>query len=541
MLLQSYSYPLSMFCSEDRRFTTDIHSTMSNKRFQIASFLLFTTLFLCSIDSAVAQKQVPVVDISSPYHSLLTQLYFLQEDSYDPAKAAKVIPNSADSTQRVKWTIRLKKIYDGKGLFVYLNKVPENATYRDSLSQRNVYTPFPHELPGVYLEKNLFGWQYSAETMRNIDEIYREAFPYGTHLLIDSIDTRGGRKFLGLSTWQYLGLVILFFLAIIAYFVLDWFLRVIVFRLVRKHLKLSEKGSKLLKTIVHLLSVFLCIFLIKIVLPVIQLPIQGSKIVILCLVIAIKIIWIAIFFHVIGLIAEYLQFAAEKTETKLDDQFVPLLTKIVKIVIVVIGIMSILKSLNVNITALIAGVSIGGLALALAAQDTVKNLIGSVMIFIDKPFQVGHYIMGSGFEGTVREVGFRTTRIETADTSIIAVPNGSIVNDSVTNLGVRRMRLFKLQLSIAMNTPTHKIELFIFRMKEYLRSDPKINPDNILVNLTAIKDSSLSILIRSHLLTADYAEELQIKEGINLAVLKITQDSSIELAYPTQTIHLQKD
>ncbi|MBK7344509.1 MAG: mechanosensitive ion channel [Saprospiraceae bacterium] len=107
----------------------------------------------------------------------------------------------------------------------------------------------------------------------------------------------------------------------------------------------------------------------------------------------------------------------------------PILRKTAQIGLVIVILIPILRLLEVNLTALIAGLSIGGIALALAAQDTVKNLISSALIFFDKPYQIGDYIVAGGVEGTVVEIGFRSTRMMTIDSSIIAVPNSNMIND----------------------------------------------------------------------------------------------------------------
>ena len=128
---------------------------------------------------------------------------------------------------------------------------------------------------------------------------------------------------------------------------------------------------------------------------------------------------------------------AEKTVSTLDDQLIPLLRKFLKAVVLVLGAVWILSRLDFNVTALLAGVSLGGLAFALAAQDTLKNMFGSLLIFLDKPFQVGDWIQADSIDGTVEEVGFRSTRVRTFANSVIYVPNGKLSDMMVNNMGMR--------------------------------------------------------------------------------------------------------
>ena len=204
----------------------------------------------------------------------------------------------------------------------------------------------------------------------------------------------------------------------------------------------------------------------------------------------------------------------------------------VQAVIILWAIFQALNLLEVNVTALIAGVSIGGLAIALAAQDTVKNLIGSAMIFVDKPFQIGDFIDLGGFAGTVEEVGFRTTRIRKSDSSIVAVPNGVIANQAITNLGVRVYRLFQTQLGVVYGTSPEAIQLFTDSLKQLIEAHPNTQKEGYYVHLTTLADSSLGIMFRVALDVPDYATELKVKEQLLLSILRIANTLGISFAFP---------
>ena len=203
----------------------------------------------------------------------------------------------------------------------------------------------------------------------------------------------------------------------------------------RARVKSETIDPKKILKIAHAISMLFLVWFARLFVPVLQLPIALAEWSILGLNIFITVIVVILLLRVVSLVVDYASKFVEQTESKMDEQLMPIINRLVQVIIILGGLIEIFKLLNVNLTALIAGVSIGGLALALAAKDTAANLIGSAMIFFDRPFQIGDYIVGSGFEGTIVEVGFRTTRIQQIDTTITSVPNGSIANMVIANKG----------------------------------------------------------------------------------------------------------
>ena len=124
----------------------------------------------------------------------------------------------------------------------------------------------------------------------------------------------------------------------------------------------------------------------------------------------------------------------QRTDNEMDDQLLPVVIRILNIVVVGTGLVYTLTVFNINLTAILAGLSVGALALALAAQDTVKNFLGSVTVFVDKPFKIGDYIKVNGVEATVESVGIRSTRLRTPDRSLVTIPNGELSNMTIDNL-----------------------------------------------------------------------------------------------------------
>lgn len=503
--------------------------------------ILLSLVWLLFASSALfAQNaQAPEVSLESPYNTMYVHLYYLQVDSYEPAQAAVTLFRTGDSLTNISNSIKLKQIFDGNGLFVRLNQLPQEPNFMDSTTQKPYYTPFPEELPDVYLEKINEQWLFSEETVKMIPSLHKKTYPLGTDRLLTLLPQMGQQRFLGLATWQYLSLVIIFLLGWIAYKILAGLLLPIVRRLLGSYLQLEFLENDKLIKVVRAISLVFLFWFIRIIVPVLQLPIAAAEVVILVLKIILTVFLVVLGIRLVRLAMDYAMHFAQGTEQRMDEQLVPIIRRSLMIVFVIIGVFHILRLLDVNIAALIAGVSIGGLALALAAQDTVKNLIGSAMIFFDRPFQIGDYIIGGGVEGTVKEVGFRTTRIQTSDTSIISVPNGTIANVAITNKGVRVYRLLATTLTLTYNTSPDLIEKFIEGLRRMILEHPMTKKEDYYVHLSALDASSLNILFRTYVETDAYATELMVKEQFLLGILRLAHSLNVQFAFPSSTIYVE--
>ena len=179
----------------------------------------------------------------------------------------------------------------------------------------------------------------------------------------------------------------------------------------------------------------------------------------------------------------------------MDEQLIPIIRRTLQGIVLAGGLIQVLSILEVNVTTLIAGISIGGLAIALAAQDTIKNLFGSLTIFMDKPFQIGDWINFSGVDGTVEEVGFRSTRVRTFANSLVYVPNGKLADMVVNNYGLRAFRRFKMTLTITYNTPPLLIEKYVEGVRAIIANHPAVRKPGFEVHLNSMSNSSLDILV----------------------------------------------
>ncbi len=468
----------------------------------------------------------------SPYQAVYNHLFYLQPDSFNPEQAARSIHGVEDVEERKKLAVRLKQVLDGKGLKVNLKILPRDNNYRDSSNLKMKYVLFPDYLPEVSVEKIKDGWYYSTGTVSLIEMLHKETYPLGSDWLMNLMPRFGHSKVAGLFVWQVVGFGILFLLAFILYLILLKVFQGFIRRVSATRLGTEYLRPKLILKIARYGSMLFAMYFFRIFLPVLHLNIHISEWANKAITIFSAVLFILLALRLVDFVLLYFEKFAKSTASTMDDQLVPIVRRLLDVLIVIWGVIYILNTLNVNVTALIAGVSIGGLALALAAQDTVKNLIGSLMIFVDRPFQIGDSVTFSGGTGTVEEVGFRSTRIRTIENSLIAVPNGKLVNEVIDNKGLRKYRLFRAQLALKMETPPARIDQFIAGVRKILEEYPNTNKDILEVHLNGIDQSALQVLLMTYLDVPGWGQEMAAKHELYILILKLAKEVEVEFAVP---------
>ena len=233
-------------------------------------------------------------------------------------------------------------------------------------------------------------------------------------------------------------------------------------------------------------------------------------------------------------IDEFLVPLVEKTETDLDDQLLPIVRKSISISIWILAIVIGLNNAGYDVTALIAGLGIGSLAFALAAKDSVGHVFGGFILFTDKPFTINDRIIVQGYEGVVKEVGVRSTRIQTLDGRIVTLPNGSIANDSIINVSMEKGRKITIDLGLTYDTTPEKMQLAMDLLKKISKENINIDETRTTVYFNAFGDFALSI--RYFYYIKKGANVYNSINDVNMEVLKQFNKHGLEFAFPTQTI-----
>jgi MscS family membrane protein len=216
----------------------------------------------------------------------------------------------------------------------------------------------------------------------------------------------------------------------------------------------------------------------------------------------------------------------------------PLGRKIAKVALLGVGLVAILSELGFQVGSLLAGLGIGGLALALAAQKTVENLFGSVSIGVDQPFRVGDFVRIEDLLGNVESIGLRSTRIRTLDRTLVTIPNGKLADQRIETFAPRdRIRLL-VTLGLDYATTAEQMRAVLAGIERALRAHPRIWPDGVSVRFVAFQDSALAVEVVAWFQTADFAEFTAIRQELFLSFLEIVERAGTSIAFPTRTVRL---
>ncbi|MGI6588277.1 MAG: mechanosensitive ion channel family protein [Peptococcia bacterium] len=229
----------------------------------------------------------------------------------------------------------------------------------------------------------------------------------------------------------------------------------------------------------------------------------------------------------------------EKANIEVDKVLAPFLSKCLKVILVLIAFTIIAQEWNYDINGLIAGLGLGGLAFALAAKDSLANIFGGMVIILDKPFSIGDTIETPSVEGTVEEMGFRSTKIKTFAQASVTVPNSTLANEAITNWSKRGKRRIDFELRVAYNTPKEKLEKCITRIKEMLQQHSDIHQETIFVGFDCFDENSINIYLYFFTITTVWGEYMQVKEDVNFKILQILEEEGVSIAFPSRDLYFQ--
>ncbi len=226
-------------------------------------------------------------------------------------------------------------------------------------------------------------------------------------------------------------------------------------------------------------------------------------------------------------------------DIELDQTLIPFLSKFARLLVIIFTFTIVAQEWNYDINGLIAGLGLGGLAIALAAKDALANIFGGIVIIIDKPFKIGDWISTSNLEGTVEDVTFRSTKIRTFADSVVTVPNSTLANEAITNWSRMDKRRITFNLGVAYATPKNKLENCIAKISAMLYNHPDIHKETIFVNFDKFSESSLDIFLYFFTITTNWGEYLKIREDIHLKIMGILEEEGVSIAFPSRSIYIE--
>lgn len=507
-------------------------------------YLIF---FLLNTFIGFAQQQVQP-NLDSPNSALYTHMYFLQPDTYEPEKAALLIHNK-QKNESIDIAIRIKKIYDGKGIVLNFAKIPADPNFTDTIKDplsgfvkiEKKYFPAPKELPQIYLVKYGNKWGYSGESIAAIDELYLQIFKYDFTYLERRFPEIFSKSYKGVVIWKPIIVLFIVALSIIIFYVLRFLLNLL-FRVINKLLIKNKTDlgpiDKIRKVTRPLIFIIIIEFL-KNILPSLQLLRLNTGL-FLMLNIAETVFWVFFAINLLRFIIAYYNYLNIKPDTRLQEQLSPIIIKVLNSFIILLGFLHLLTLFGVDPATVLAGASIGGIAVAFAAQDSVKNLIGTFVIFLDKPFHIGDWVEIGSVIGTVEKVGLRSTIVRAADTSVFQIPNSKVAEVEINNKGLRIFRRYQTELGIRYDTPPELVQGFVHGIREIVKAHPDTRDESYNVEFTGFGDSALLILVNVYFKDLDWGVEQSSKHRLHMAIVKLAKALGVEFAFPSSTVIIEQ-
>lgn len=536
-------------------------------RIRIVFLLLFTFVISAVVPGrspAFAQTPVPTPgelhkaeeadpDLSSPQQVMKTFLTAMQQLGEGRTEKMEVALKTMDLGDILEFA----REEQGRRLaFKLLGIINRTKFDRKRIPDYSEGEPFTlRESPEgkITIQKYGLNWRFSRATVGNIPGIFAavEEEPLvkeATATVLPDVrdewvnirrhipEALKGRSFY-LEDWQWPGILAAVFVSCFIGFLCYHLLKLLTGLLVRKLKFLST--SKSIARFVRPLSFLIGAFLLHLFLLILDLP-PAFYARALRVLEVIKII--AVFFvlyRLVDLITEMIQLKPGKIFSGSDEVLLPLLRTAARVILALVGIVLLADLFSLNVTGVVAGLGLGGLAIALAAKDTVENLFGSITVLLDRPFKVGDSVSINGTQGAVEQIGLRSTRLRTPEHSLLTIPNSKLISAVVDNLGARRFWRTRLTLSITYETPPQKIEAFCAGIREMLKSHPQARRD-FVVHFNEFASSSLNILVQAYFQVTGFAEDLANKERFFLDIIRLANHLGVEFAYPTQ-VSYQKE
>ncbi|MDR9418670.1 mechanosensitive ion channel family protein [Gracilimonas sp.] len=475
--------------------------------------------------------------LTNPQRAVHTFLHWQQAGHKNPDYVIQTMKMAeGDKELKAELASRLLKILDARGLLINYDEIPSNPNYTDSLSGLQQYILFP-SLPEIYLTKTAQNeWVFSESTVQSIPELYANTFSSWFTFLVDNLPDWAYNEWFGIMIWQYLAVFIWLLVGLILMKIFVFFLDNYVRRLAEKT-KISWDddlidGVEKPSAYIFLLTFYFLTY------SNLQFSVSISHFLSITLEIALSVTVVWLFYNLSEVFSKYLGVLTSKTETELDNQLIPLIRKTLRFFVIVMGVIAILQNNGYNVASLIAGLGIGGLAVALAARETLANFFGSITIFMDRPFKIGDWIKVGNVEGTVEEVGFRSTRVRTFYNSLVSVPNSNIANTDIDNLGLRKYRRLKTVLNLTYSTTPEQMEAFVEGIKAIVKANKHFRQEMYEVHFNSFGAHSLDVLVYVFFDVPDWSTELQQRHNFLLEVLRLAKEVGVEFAFPTQTLHM---
>lgn len=244
-----------------------------------------------------------------------------------------------------------------------------------------------------------------------------------------------------------------------------------------------------------------------------------------------------LFLRTFNTVLDHLQEIARNKELGITP-FMPWIKKSLLSIVFVFGVLMIAQSLGADVKAFLAGLGIGGLAFALAAQDTIANVFGSVVVAIDQPFRIGEVVRIAGNVGTVEDIGLRSTKLRLLDRSLMVIPNKTVAGENITNLSRFTGRRVEQVFGLTYDAKADQIEAIVQEIRALVAKEEEIDQTSVLCYFRDYNASSLDIWLVYMVKDPDFAKHMALRQRLNLAIMRAVEARGLSFAFPTQTVHV---
>ncbi len=491
------------------------------------------------IEDAIISKKLNqdsgrvALDMSTPFNTISSHLIFLSDSLFDPEKAAKTINFAPEDTSDAPdLAIKLKQIFQGAKKQVFsFEDIPKDSNYVDTGTGEHIYYPNP-DIPQLYLEKIDGKWYYSRATSKLIRSVHEEMYGNEADVVFHFSDkfkrwagvNNNKEIIFNIRLWQVL--MLLYFIGI---FLLLILLNRLVIRNILHKVHIYEPYKHIFYHVIRAIIYITFFNSLKVYAPSMELSVEYNFIFLHIINLLIIFYYTILAWVIVDFLKEYLTRDHDQ-----DSRFglVLFASMILKALIIITSLLFFVREMNYNVVNFLAGLSIGGFALAFGAQDTIKNFLGSLMIFADKSFGVGDWIQNESVSGTVEEIGLRSTKIRTFYNSVVTVPNSLLSDKSIDNMGKRKYRRYKSKIVLKYGTPPDKINEFIDRIKQLIDEHPDTRKDYYMVYINEFGTYGIEVLIYLFFKVPTWNLELKARHEIISSVLKVQEEMGIELSIP---------
>jgi MscS family membrane protein len=230
---------------------------------------------------------------------------------------------------------------------------------------------------------------------------------------------------------------------------------------------------------------------------------------------------------------------SQRFHSDLGESLASLLVSVLKVFVLIIGLVTMFQEWGFNVSGFLASLGLVGMAFALAAKDTAANLFGSLVIFTDRPFTIGDWVKTPDVEGTIESIGIRSTRVRTFAQGLVSVPNGVLANSAILNWSRMGKRRIKMTIGVTYDTTAEQMQNILQEIRTLLQHDADIHNDAVYIHFTDFQESALGIFCYFFTHTTNWGEYMQVRERINLEIMKIVEQNGTSFAFPSQSLYIE--